>query len=429
MSTVSSPDDETERDPWLTEALRHAPDAEAAPPAALSDAILREARASAGGVSIVGAAARPTPDAPARSATTALTLIWAAAWAWLLRPSVAGSFATLLVAVLVGVMWQGRSPEETLGRAPAADASPAAAAAAAPIASMPALHNEAARQAEEPAVLRSERATGAAPASAPAPSGSRPSATQARRDLTQPSAPVAAPPTPKRDDAATDTAPARPAPSRPAPQAAPAESDSPLAARSAQGPAPAPAPAPSPSTATATEPAPAPASAQALAPRTDSAAAPSAALRRRESAPTAPTEITDADANSADGRSAKAGAVSRSVAKAAPTRSNDFDALRAAIDADPGRWHWRRGEATQPMTPALRGWLAQLAAATASRWRHEPEPAAFDDAAPLELYREGSLAATLRLNDIGVRLDGGWQAALTPDQVAGLRRALEVATR
>ena len=81
------------------------------------------------------------------------------------------------------------------------------------------------------------------------------------------------------------------------------------------------------------------------------------------------------------------------------------------------------------MTPALRSWLAQLAAATASRWRLVPATAAFYEATVLKLYRDDTLTATLHLGDTGVRLDGGWQATLTADSLAALRQALEAASR
>jgi hypothetical protein len=375
---------ETERDPWLTEALRHAPDADAAPPAALSDAILREARAAAGAASISGDEARSTRQARAHSTRRSPASMWASAWAWLLRPPVASSFATVLVAVLVGVMWLGRSPEETLGRTPAADASPPAAATVAstpaPIASVPqpAPRNDAAPTGDSPTARRSERARAAAPTPAPArgPSPARESADPAKRDAPKPPHAEATPKASVRDAATSDLASAPSTPSSPA---------------FAQAPAP----------------------------------EPPAALRLRESAPAAAANTNAA----ADGRSASAGAAPRSTVKAAPTRSNDLETLRAAIEADPARWRWQRGEALQPITPALRGWLAQLAAATATRWRAEPEPVAFDEATVLKLYRDGTLGATLRLTDSGVRLDGGGQAALTADSIAALRQALDAATR
>ncbi len=84
---TAPPDD---RDAWLSQALRHAPDADALPPPAVSEAILREARAKArSGV------------AAAHDAGGARRL-----WHWLGRPGAAASLAGVMVAVLVGVMWR-----------------------------------------------------------------------------------------------------------------------------------------------------------------------------------------------------------------------------------------------------------------------------------------------------------------------------------
>lgn len=93
-------DDGVPHDAWLREALRHAPDADARPPAALSETILRRARAEA-----AGAAPPASPSLAARIA---------AAWAWLGRPPVAAGFASVMVAGVVGLMWWDRPIEEAL---------------------------------------------------------------------------------------------------------------------------------------------------------------------------------------------------------------------------------------------------------------------------------------------------------------------------
>ena len=90
-----------ERDAWLREALRHAPDADAAPPRGLSETILAQARAAAR----VG-------GAPARSARRRNPLL--ALWDWLARPPVAAGFASLMAATLVGLMWWDRPIDSTL---------------------------------------------------------------------------------------------------------------------------------------------------------------------------------------------------------------------------------------------------------------------------------------------------------------------------
>lgn len=134
MSPTDKARDE-DRDAWLAQALRHAPDANADAPPALSDAILREARAAAPRAAASHARPRPGTTSP---------LQWlASAWSWLARPPVAAGFASVMVASLVGVMWWGQPLDQTLPRAPEgvsstpqarAEASPPAAVAAAPAA-------------------------------------------------------------------------------------------------------------------------------------------------------------------------------------------------------------------------------------------------------------------------------------------------------
>jgi len=119
-----TPHDDLPRDAWLSEALRHAPDADAAPPAELSETILRQAR------NAVKTAAPPRSTHP----------LWQA-WSWLARPPIAAGFATLMVATLVGVMWWDKPLDDALPRAEApATASDNAAAAPAQVpAAAPAL--------------------------------------------------------------------------------------------------------------------------------------------------------------------------------------------------------------------------------------------------------------------------------------------------
>ena len=129
-----NPNDD-ERDAWLAQALRHAPDANTDAPPALSNAILREARAMA---------LRPAPPAaPPRPNRTGPLQWLGSAWGWLARPPVAAGFASLMVATLVGVMWWEQPLDESLPRAPElvsptpqarAEAAPPAVVAAAPAA-------------------------------------------------------------------------------------------------------------------------------------------------------------------------------------------------------------------------------------------------------------------------------------------------------
>ena len=100
---------DAERDAWLREALRHAPDADAAPPSGVSEAILSKARAQAR----IGA-----PERSRRARTGAANGL-AALWDWLARPPVAAGFASVMAATLVGLMWWDRPMDETISRPPA----------------------------------------------------------------------------------------------------------------------------------------------------------------------------------------------------------------------------------------------------------------------------------------------------------------------
>jgi len=95
---MTNPDDDTP-DAWLRSALRHAPDARIEPPAHVDQAILRAAREAV---------------APARSSLLAALR---AAWDALARPPVAATFASLMVATVIGLMWVER-PELEEAAAP-----------------------------------------------------------------------------------------------------------------------------------------------------------------------------------------------------------------------------------------------------------------------------------------------------------------------
>ena len=248
-----TPRDEPPRDPWLSEALRHAPDAGAQPPAELSATILCQAR-------------NAVKATPARTPANPLMQLWS----WLARPPIAAGFATLMVATLVGVMWWDQPLNDTLPRPEA------------PAAAVPA-------PAAEPATALTPQAAPARDAAEPA----RPAEKEAPRVAAKRAAPQ--PPEPKREReqttdarerAANAVAPA-PAPANATTAASPPEAVTENAAKTAPAPArdrvadslaaPAPAPAPVPAPALALAPAPA----QALG---KLAAAPAAghALRRQE---------------------------------------------------------------------------------------------------------------------------------------------------
>lgn len=128
-SSAGSGGGDLERDAWLSEALRHAPDADAAPSPTIREAILRQAHAEAAaatrfapGARGAAADARPAPSVAQR------VLEW---WRWLGTPRVAGALASVVLATVVGLMWWDRPIDEALQRAePAADSTNAPAATA-----------------------------------------------------------------------------------------------------------------------------------------------------------------------------------------------------------------------------------------------------------------------------------------------------------
>ena len=108
---------DAERDAWLREALRHAPDS------ARVAAARRRARRSCA----EGARRDARPRRPARARRRgARANPLTALWAWLARPPVAAGFASVMVATLVGVIWWDRPIDEAMPRRfepPAATAS------------------------------------------------------------------------------------------------------------------------------------------------------------------------------------------------------------------------------------------------------------------------------------------------------------------
>ena len=361
---------EPERDAWLREALRHAPDADTAAPAALSDAILRQARAAT--------ATTPSPR-PTRRASP-----WAAAWSWLARPPVAAGFASVMVATLVGLMWWDRPMDETLQRPPAT--------------TMPAT---------------------TVPAPVPAPAAARGEAM------------AVAPPAPEREsNAAVAQAPGAERQKRVKPEAAAQPRPEPRTeARTAAGalhkevaPADAPldtvVPAAPPKLSAAPAPLPVP-TAQEAAPvsRDDAngglAAAPRAAAKAAAPAP------------------AVSSLQALRLRDSAPGRPPAWADALASVAEQPQRWRWQRSGGMQAMTPALREWLTRLDAQTAARW-HEAAPAT-DGGESLRLFRDGELRLTLRLDATGVALlpagAPGSHTALAPATLESLRQALDDATR
>ena len=367
MSTPRQED--TERDAWLGEALRHAPDAQAAPPSALSDAILRQARAA---TPAAGAPAK----APARNP-------WAAAWGWLARPPVAAGLASVMVATLIGMVWWDQPMDSTIVRPPALDATPAIDATPPPTVAVP---PPVATAPQPPAF--GEIVEGAA-------KPGRESAAQRKLDA------------PKRT-----------------PRRAEAE---PAARTAADADAAAPAPAAPP-------PAAAPVAAPVLALRARESAAPATAQSKSEAVRDESRALTPSD-TLARSAAVKAAAPPAQLGNdftgaRAGARPVAFGTLLASVAAQPERWGWERTGAVQPMTPALQRWLARVDAATSTaRWRAAADAASSGEANVLRLYRDGTLAATLRLDDESVGLVPGPRAALPPAALAALKQALDDATR
>jgi hypothetical protein len=108
---------DADRDAWLSEALRHAPDADLAPPASLSEMILREAQAKA----------RPASPAPRPPLPW-----WTRLWVWSAKPAVGAGLASVLVASLVGVMMWDRPLQDSSPRSRTDLPAPAPAPAASP---------------------------------------------------------------------------------------------------------------------------------------------------------------------------------------------------------------------------------------------------------------------------------------------------------
>ena len=374
-----NPRDE-DRDAWLAQALRHAPDANADAPPALSAAILREARAAAPRQ----AAARAAPAAPD---TTGLLQWLTAASAWLARPPVAAGFASLMVATLAGVMWWDQPLDATLPRAPEV------------VSSTPQ-----ARAGDTPPAVVAAAPQAAPPAHQPPEANGEPAARGRLAD---------------KKEAEKSARALRPAgePKRPREEAdaAPAMAAAAL-------------PAPPPRAADTTNEAPAP-----FAERRERAA-PAA----KAAAESAGSVAADSAASPRDGLRALQGSASPALAKARPADTSEaaLAALRGRIAQQPERWHWQRGAgAPQPMNAAVQAWLAMVDARAASRWQTGTGSAAREPANSLRLFRDGVLQATLGFSSSAVWVEAGGAsaaaasvAALSESEADSLRQALDEAT-
>lgn len=150
--------DDLPRDAHLRQALRHAPDHDAAAPPSLSASILAQART----------AVQPAP--PRREPAPPW---WSRLWQQLATPAFGGAFASVMLVGVIGVMWQNGPPPEALPGAERDLAkAPAAVPAAAPPAPVAAVQDRA--RADEPQqalhlpTMPARKAAPAAPAAPPA---------------------------------------------------------------------------------------------------------------------------------------------------------------------------------------------------------------------------------------------------------------------
>jgi hypothetical protein len=422
----------TERDAWLREALRHAPDSGAAPPSVVSATILARARA---------AAARPTTGAVTRrpSASTNPLL---ALWAWLARPPVAAGFASIMAATLVGLMWWDRPMDETSPGAPALERSEATRAPAAVAPATPAA-SDAATMTPTPAAVE---ATTAAPAPAraqvrreakgtDATDGSRASTKDAPpRERAVPSKNDAPAAFPSREGERADLAAAR----------APAED----AKKEAMTPPPATTPAPfaapraTPSAAPAVVPVPAQSGGlgadearNAVSSRGDIAAAAKSGAPHSAAAAARPSE---ADALAPSGTAAQSEQPALLRRDGGATAAAPLAPLVAALSGPSSRVARQAvGGSAIAVEPQWRDWLIELDAASAGRWRRAADvrEQAIADAdrqvpATLRLVIDGRPTAIVRIDGTTAELETSgatparWQATLAPGDAERLRTML-----
>lgn len=374
---MSTPDDDgVPRDAWLREALRHAPDAGAAPSHKVDENILRMGRAAVAPRAERPVHATPAPLPSSGSWTDGL----ASLWAWLARPPVAAGFASVMVATVVGVMWWGRSPEDMQPpqEAPVAAATPT------------------------PSERAEERA--AAPAAAT-------TLPEAARRAADASARVAATPdaeAPARKLAAAPT----PAPAAPA---APPRTEAPPVAVAAAPPAPAPATMPA---------APAPQNAAAA----DTAARARESAERRDLAAAKSAAPAGAGAPQQTEATAPSALAGRAVAASTALETPGFSNLRFEIRRKPEAWTWTRDDgAARPVDEATEAWIAQTDRAARTVWQ-AGAVGAEQSTTTLRFTRDGVVRAVLRLGPTGMRLTRGGKtesAELSRGQAAALLSSLE----
>jgi hypothetical protein len=415
MSAPQSPGTPEERDAWLHQALRHAPDASAMPPQALRDAILAKARS----------AVRRRP-----AARRSLIDRFAAVWSWLARPPVAAGFASVMAATLVGLMWWDRPMDEALPPPSLRRTEPPQ---AAPTVPNPATSSDTVVPAERAAVPNGNATarTAAAPAQTAAAPAFVAEPRQGDRGASNSlSASPAATPFPEKSESGNNTTsqnlPAATAIAKKGEPAPAPTTNATTAAADAQGPVtmqgPRTAPAETLRRADAGTNDAKSADALAAAPRAEVLAAkPESALRQRDAAP------TRAAAGSFD---AGAAATPRAFA-AAPMA----DLLNSIVQDAPS---WSRPTASGDavaLDEATQAWLASVDAATTGRWQQaEGNRLTHLESAPgsavqtLLLHRDGRSSVIVRIDSGGVFFElqpgSAWFAPLPVEALARLRAAL-----
>ena len=419
-------------DAHLRTALRHAPDADAAPPAALSAAILSQARAAASTKQI---STQAEPWAPVWQLLAWLRQGWLA----LSQPALAAGVASVMVASVVGVMWWDRVPEDELGSPPLSREQPAQ---TVPSPATLATKNEAPPKTEPPT-----RAAPAAPVAAPGPkagaiaeavppavgptpaaaakfetpTSATPQTTEQRRmtaDATLSKQGVTAPP-PARSEAAapaappmlSDAAPAAKQAEAPAPvAAAPATTDATTDTATGQRPALSPPPAvalakpsaPVSATPPAASPMAPPAPAPANAPSPSPAPAPLAATA---AAPASQAMSQERALARSTARSSGA-ALGSALNPSSPSADTALAKLRLALQQEPILWTWQKNAAPmRPISPEVQQWLAELQSAAAGRWIRTLDLDRTNATAALltlRWAREGQTAHTLVLRPDGL---------------------------
>jgi hypothetical protein len=424
------------RDAYLQRALRHAPDADLAPPPELSQAILREARGATSLLSAAAAAAARSPHAgPTRRApNTGPTSSLSALWAWVAQPRIATGFASLTMATLAGVMWWGQPLEPTVDQPSPASPAPAAAKVEREDrqAAVRTAETAAERGVEKPIETAVNRPIKVSPIDKPAPLASP----APIRELAKRRAEAKASTAPRereldaRHEAGVAQAQVRAAES--APKAA--------AAVAAAPPAPLPGPPVSQDVAAgvAAPPVTAPAAAPELV-RPAEGVAQDAAARERLTAAAGAARMrrVESDSNRSALNLQSAARLARS-----PT-AESLASVRSEITTAGSRWQWQWGAgALRAADDALPQWLARVDAAVGAAWAIDADarastlavnPAA--DSSTLLLHRDGAPHSRLQLTADGVRfvrLDGAapaLRAALPAAAVVELRDSIQALAR